>query len=126
MLLLASLVIAFLIAELGARIILPSQLGEKWPISKVQPDSLLGWHILPYDFHYTYTFPVKINSLGLRNEEIEEKKENEKRILVLGDSHVYGQGIKDENLFTTILETRLNKFNPEFTYNVLNAGVRAL
>jgi hypothetical protein len=57
--------------------------------------------------------------------EIYPKKENEFRIVVLGDSHVYGQGIKNENLFTNILEEHLNLLGSQHTFSVINAGVRA-
>lgn len=81
--------------------------------------------MLPSDFHYTYTFPVHTNSYGLRYKEIRQKNENEFRILVLGDSYVYGQGISNERLFTSLLEERLNASKSATAVSVINAGVRA-
>ncbi|MFC2171025.1 SGNH/GDSL hydrolase family protein [Acidobacteriota bacterium] len=70
----------------------------------------------------------RINSQGLRSREFDKLKQTDiKRILVLGDSVVFGMGVYDqEKLFTTKLEESLNKRAVSDTrYEVLNAGIPA-
>ena len=62
------------------------------------------------------------NSLGLRDNEILKKKENENRILVLGDSQMFGLGVDSLNVTSEKLELLLNDNSNEF-YNVINASI---
>ncbi len=66
---------------------------------------------------------IRINSLGLREREFDRKKlPGTTRILVLGDSVVFGDGVSAEDAFPRRLEARLaSKFR---SVEVLNAGVR--
>ena len=45
----------------------------------------------------------KVNSLGLRGEEIKRKKQDVTRILLVGDSMVFGWKLKDEDRLSSIL-----------------------
>jgi len=128
LLLLFATALALVIVETAAIVLLPSSLVEKWPPSRTEPDQQLGWRMVPNDEHFTYTFPVRVNSYGLRNRELDAKQGGEFRVLVLGDSHVYGQGLSDDEVFTTKLERRLHSLNEsqrEGSFNVINAGARA-
>lgn len=65
----------------------------------------------------------KTNSLGLRNKEIQrEKPERVKRILALGDSFVWGDGLPDEDLITVKIENTLNDYDTQ-SVEVINAGI---
>jgi lysophospholipase L1-like esterase len=68
----------------------------------------------------------KINSKGLRDSEYEYEKPNHTfRILVLGDSFTEGYDVNFEDLFTEILERRLNdslSIRTGQKYEVINAG----
>jgi hypothetical protein len=69
---------------------------------------------------------VRINALGLRGAEIPRQKQSAtKRVLVFGDSYVFGLGVDEENLFTTHLERLLNaRFAaPGIRVEVVNLGV---
>jgi lysophospholipase L1-like esterase len=67
---------------------------------------------------------VRINSLGLRGKEISRQKpEGTKRIVVFGDSFVFGLGVDEEHIFTTHLESFLNARSPDVQYEVVNMGV---
>lgn len=69
-----------------------------------------------------WNISYRINSIGLRDEEIAASKDDEFRILVLGDSFVEGYGVDSENRLTEILEKNLaSKTNRKI--NVINAGV---
>jgi lysophospholipase L1-like esterase len=63
---------------------------------------------------------VKINSQGLRDDEILPKQEDELRILMLGDSFTWGYGVEKEETFSDLLEQHLKKGG--MNANVINAG----
>lgn len=65
--------------------------------------------------------PPDLNSLGFREREIQPKKPGTYRIIVLGDSFTYGQGLLREDRLTEMLERRLNASRPG-EYEVLNFG----
>jgi lysophospholipase L1-like esterase len=65
----------------------------------------------------------KTNSLGLRNKEIQiGKPEGVKRILALGDSFVWGDGLLEEDLVTVKLENSLNNINAQ-RIEIINGGI---
>ncbi len=65
---------------------------------------------------------VRINSLGLRGPEpARSKPAGTRRVLVLGDSYVFGVGVDEEHLFTTRLGQRLARGGAAL--EVVNAGV---
>jgi lysophospholipase L1-like esterase len=66
-----------------------------------------------------------VNSLGFRGPEVPKKPENEFRILALGDSMVYGQGVDEEHIMTARLQAMLDERRPECHVRVVNMGVRA-
>jgi hypothetical protein len=64
---------------------------------------------------------VRINSLGLRGEEIQPES-SATRVLVFGDSYVFGVGVDEDGLLTTHLERLLE---PHFPHGVevVNMGI---
>ena len=118
-------VIAAVILESFARVVVGIPLKEKLPLSRVKPDPDIGWVMVPSDKHYTYENLVKLNKLGFRDSEISAKHSQEYRILAVGDSHIYGQGIDEKGLLTTFLEQELNRTSSSCQFNVINMGVRA-
>ncbi len=67
---------------------------------------------------------VRINSLGLRGKDVSrDKPGGVKRILVFGDSFVFGIGVDEENLFTSQLENFLNARSGSNPHQVINLGV---
>ncbi len=67
----------------------------------------------------TYT----INSIGLRNEEIPAKEPNEFRILMLGDSVVFGLGVEDSETIPRVVERLANEQAGGRKIRVINMGV---
>ncbi len=124
-LVLVSLSITFGALELITRVVVGAPWPEKMPLLRVQPDQNLGWRMLPSDVHYTYLHRVELNSLGFRGSEVTQKVAGEYRILAIGDSHIYGQGILDDELITRRIEQILNTENSNCTFRVINLGVRA-
>ncbi len=84
-------------------------------------DSLLGWAHQPGQegIFETEQFrtSVRINQKGLRDREHSYERLNDAtRILVLGDSYVWGYGVEESERFSQLLESSLNA-------EVINAGV---
>lgn len=69
-----------------------------------------------------YSTSFNTNSLGLRYKQLSiEKSTNEKRILVLGDSYVFGLGVEENETFCSKLEKHYSTTtNP---VNFVNAGL---
>src|SRR3989338_4149797 len=63
-----------------------------------------------------FAYDFNTNSQGVRYRELPlEKKENEFRFLVLGDSYAEGVGVDAEDRFTEILERKLTNGKKEVT-----------
>jgi lysophospholipase L1-like esterase len=65
---------------------------------------------------------VRINQLGLRGAEVEPKRPGLFRVLVFGDSYVFGVGVDEENVVTTELQRLLEPLLPSGV-EVVNLGV---
>jgi len=67
---------------------------------------------------------VHLNALGHRdNEFAADKPENTFRIVVLGDSLTFGEGVEDVNdLYTEIIETKLNRGQFSYRIEVINTA----
>lgn len=71
---------------------------------------------------------IRINNLGLRGPDIPEQKDaNTYRVLVLGSSVTLGWGVAQENVYTTVAESRINDMltakDVSKRVQVINAGV---
>ncbi len=120
-----STIITLSVLEAFTRWRLGTPWPEKFPLARVRPDPKAGYIMVPGDVHYTYDKLVRLNTSGFRGPEVIEKREHEYRIIALGDSHIYGQGVQDDSLITTIMQNRLNDLGHNCFYNVINMGVRA-
>ncbi len=122
----ASLVLALAVLEVLARLRYGSPLSERLPIVLIQADETTGWRMVPSQEHYTYQHLVHVNALGLRGPEVLPKEPGERRVLALGDSLIYGQGVAEEDTVTAQLAAQLNAgAEPGTTWTVINAGHRA-
>ncbi len=105
---LASIVFTLLAAEAVLRIvpldIAGSAGGDRGYFSRFDPE--LGWAPLPsveqYHVGDGFSVSVRQNAMGLRTsqEHAFEDKTDQRRILVLGDSYVWGYGADQEDIFT--------------------------
>ena len=83
----------------------------------VVEDPLLVWRLKPQTEGALAT-----NELGLRD--YPYKEDADVKILVLGDSVTWGDGIGDPvQLYTSRLENLLEKRDPQWSYEVINGGV---
>lgn len=117
-----SLVIGAAVLEGGLRLI---GLGPKQTLNHFDAD--LGWSKKP-NFELSRKHPdaafkidFKLNSMGLRDDEITEKKpEGVFRVLALGDSFTLGFGVNREDLFVDIMEEWWTREGRRI--EVINAG----
>jgi lysophospholipase L1-like esterase len=66
---------------------------------------------------------IKINSLGFRDDELSDKKENEFRIVILGDSITEAFILYKEEVYVEQLEKLLNHQNRRLKFQVINTGL---
>ncbi len=90
-----------------------------------QPVLELG-NFTPWHYNDNYTPPL--NQYGFREEDVDDIifEDGFTRILFLGDSFTFGQGIeKGEHRFSDIIERRLNSAEQSAfeKYHIYNAGV---
>jgi hypothetical protein len=93
------------------------------PQESYQYDSKVGHRLVPGQRSYTHSFPVATNSHGLREREFPTLPERGVvRILCLGDSLTFGDGVAVEDTYPKQLEALLRK-KGNAKYEVINAGV---
>ena len=127
-----SILVSLILFEIGVRTFLP----QKVMMAKKEPPHPKNMYVANKDIGYSlapgfkgnYKTPefkinISINSEGLRDHEYKEKKKNEYRVLVLGDSFVFGWGVEQENTFVKELERILNKEKGDKDYEVINVGI---
>ena len=137
--------IALLLVEGGLRLLGPppdARRPESYP-EHLAFDAGLGWQLEPgavnqgpilREWEARWGLPPAdlsddiISSLGFRDDELADPKPpDQKRILVLGDSSVFGSGVVIRDTFTHRLEVALNggETEPPRKVEVINAGVPA-
>lgn len=114
----------FLVGELLARLLFGAPMAERLPLMFMRAHPTRGWAMVPGQDHYTYTHLVRVNSLGLRGPEVGAKEPGERRVLFLGDSLTYGQGVAEEDTVPAALERELEA-RTGAPWTVINAGHRA-
>ena len=98
------------------------EIAEK---SLFRPDPLLGYALKP-DFRIEYggTTPVETNRFGWRDGEYRrEKGAGTFRVICIGDSRVFGLGLRAEDTYPKQLERMLRERHPGTAIEVINAGV---
>ncbi len=99
---------------------------DKRPLFKPSDIPGLAFELVSHSEGRTRGNLVKINSFGLRDYEFSfEKPKNTFRILGLGDSFTYGEGVALEQTYLKILEQMLNKQAGVIKYQVINAACPA-
>lgn len=122
--LLLALALSLLLLEGAARFLVGTPIPERLPLQSVRANPYRGWEMVPGE-HYTYQHRVHVNALGLRGPELGPKAAGELRVLFLGDSLTYGQGVADDETVPAALERELRARDPDRAWRVVNAGVRA-
>lgn len=125
MLVLLGLGIGAGLAELVAMALLPAPVPWQLPLVRAEADEVCGYRHRPSHVGYSLSSQVTINRWGFRGQDWEvDKAPGVLRIVLLGDSLVFGQGVSDGETFGAQLEKILNtQAAPGWRYEVLNFGV---
>ena len=126
LLLIVSIVIAAIFAEVALRVVLPAPIVWKHPQEHYQYDSEIGHWLDLNQQAYTHDKPVKTNSVGIRDSEYASvSTPGVYRILALGDSQTFGNGLELADTWPKQLEANLNQVGNSKAVEVLNAGLPA-
>jgi hypothetical protein len=124
LLLVGSLVVALLLAEGAFRVLT----GEHVELNGMYAgDEVIGVALTP-GFHGAvrtseFDHAVAINDLGMRDGVVGPKAPGTKRVLVIGDSFVFGVGVELGDSLPKALERHLRQDEPGMQVEVFNAGV---
>lgn len=118
----ASCGLGMLVAEGVVRTFYPESRDHVAPHGLLEVDPDLGWKLTPDSTsrHHSTVFDVvyRINSIGFRDEQRESTKPpNVHRVLLLGDSQIFGWGVDAGARFSNLVEERVSDLE------VLNLGV---
>ena len=122
----SSTLITFLVVEFIASYFLLQSLSPK-----IVPDEYRHHKLVPNTYSYfeqpDFSYIHRVNNFGLRGKDIDiEKSPNKYRIMMLGDSFTMGKGVEDDETFTVILNSLLNRnkfVSSVDTIEILNGGV---
>jgi lysophospholipase L1-like esterase len=127
--LVVSTVLGLFAAELVSRAMFGAPLAERLPLMEVRANKTRGFEMIPNSEHYTYLEHVRVNNLGLRGDDVREKEPDELRVLALGDSLTYGQGMAEDGTLPHQIEIALRERTRNSAgaraIRVINGGVRA-
>lgn len=108
------LAVVLALVEVGVRIFEPEEALPR--VVFVEPDQDLIWRLKP-----TPTGPYQTNALGFRDDELRANPDS--RILLLGDSVSWGDGVVREKCYPYLLEKQLTARNVGRSFEVVNTGV---
>lgn len=121
-----SLIFAIMLAELVLRFILPAPIIWKYPQEHYISDPEIGHWLEPGQQSFTHDKVVRTNSVGIRDSEYTSwPHSNVYRILALGDSQTFGNGLDLADTWPKQLETMLNGSGERVKFEVLNCGLPA-
>ena len=131
LLLIASIVFSLLIGEVVLAKYFPQRTIKQYRMDRPAmylADPILGTDLQPgyrgYLREEEFRHDVELNSIGLRQGEIEISKDDRMRILFVGDSFTFGYGVEEEDGYVRVVEGKLNG-KGEGNYQVLAKGVPA-
>jgi lysophospholipase L1-like esterase len=121
---------AAVFAALLAAVLVEAWVRFSWDERRGRPgfyvsDAVLGQRLAPNYDGWFAGVPVKINSLGFRDDRdyAVEKPAGTFRIVVLGDSVTFGHGTRSDTTYPYLLERQLREWQPEIAWQVWNLGV---
>ncbi len=121
-----SLVIAILLSEVLLRALLPAPIVWKYPQESYLFDPEIGHWLEGNQRAFTHDKVVITNSQGLRDIEYQKRAPvGVRRILALGDSQTFGNGLDLSDTWPKQLEALQNHNNGAMKYEVVNSGLPA-
>jgi len=119
LLLAASLGVAVLAAEALLRVVVGSPVHWRYPQERYASDPVLDHRLVPGQRAFTHDAPVAVNALGMRDHDVAAAiSPGTRRVLAIGDSQTFGNGLPLDATWPKQLEQRLGAGG-----EVLNAGV---
>jgi lysophospholipase L1-like esterase len=116
--------LALALAEIALIWLMPPPIIYREPQPSFDYDARLGWKLRPRQHSFTLSEPVTTNALGLRSPEVDgPPAAGERRILCLGDSQTFGNGVGQERTYPRRLEVLLAPGREGERFTVVNAGV---
>jgi lysophospholipase L1-like esterase len=84
----------------------------------------LGVTLQPNAYYFNGDYTISINSQGYRGPPFQYNKASDVyRIVCIGASSTFGQGVSDEHTYPVYLEKKLAEQMPDRRFEVINAGV---
>jgi lysophospholipase L1-like esterase len=121
----SSLLVTFCVLEVSLRILYPPPARFLYPQESYDFDPEVGYVLRPTQTAFTHDRPVHTNALGLRDHEIApDPAPGTVRVLALGDSQTFGNGLDLDETWPKQLERTLPT-GPARRWEVVNAGVPA-
>jgi len=125
-LMLSSVLFCLVLAEIVLAFVVPPPIIWLDPQETYVRDADLMHRLTPNQTSFTHSFPVHTNSYGLRDDEFPLLPDvNTFRIICLGDSLTFGNGVRFEDAWPKQLQAILNRQEGSSRVQVINAGVSA-
>jgi len=119
-----SLALAGGVSELVLRARYGAPPAWTFPQESYVADAELGYWPAPDQVAFTHDHPVEINSLGLRDRDYSQlPPPGVRRLLALGDSQTFGNGLALEDTWPKHLEQQLQRGGGRVGWEVVNAGL---
>ena len=109
---LGSLVVTLVLAEIGVPLFAAHPYGPEGELTGMYSnDGQRSFRLTP-GFRGQITvadrsLPIELNRLGMRSPELQPRRASELRVLCLGDSFVFGYGVRGEEAFPSLLRDQL-------------------
>jgi lysophospholipase L1-like esterase len=117
--------VVFAVTEAALTFLVPPPIVWRYPQESYEPDGKRLHRLRPNQSAFTQSAPVSTNSYGLRNDEFSPRPAGGVvRILCIGDSLTFGNGVRLAETYPKQLEALLNGQHGR-RYEVINAGVPA-
>ena len=124
LLLAISLGFVVLVLEIALRVLVGPPVVFVYPQESYVHDAEMGHRLVPGDAAFTHEEPVRVNAWGMRGPETPaQAPPGTRRVLALGDSQTFGNGVAEDETWPSLLEARLEETAPGVGWQVLNAGV---
>lgn len=121
-----SLIFCIALVEVTLRILIGPPAVYRFPQESYVHDERMGHKLLPGDESFTHDRRVSIDSAGLRGPEYERSvPTGTRRILAIGDSQTFGNGLDLADTWPSRLEKLLAGESPDRRWEVVNAGISA-
>lgn len=130
LILFVAVIISLLLSEIVLRVVWKAPKGVD--VSSITtPDVLIGYRFIPGSHVKVsgvmndYISDININSYGFRGKDEKiDMASNRKRILLFGDSEIFGVGVTEADTIDACMERLLNEAGTK--YNVVNMGMPGL